>query len=288
MIIPTTVVDSPAVASHYDDLDPFYRKIWGFDVHHGYWITGKESVEEAVLNLTHLIAKQACMNTGSRVCDIGCGYGAADLIFAQDYGASVTGITVSTKQFSVASALSSSRGELKFLLCDALANGLETESFDCVIAIESSEHMDDKPRFFAEAMRLLRPGGRVVVAAWLSRERPFALETKYLLEPICRESRLPSLGSASEYQEMLARAGFHNIAARDLTRNVQRTWSICALRFVTKLFREPALRERFFAPGFSNRVFAKAVPRIWLAYQLGSMRYGLFSAENRLTPEEGN
>ena len=30
-------------ASHYDDLDQFYREIWGEHVHHGVWFTGKES-----------------------------------------------------------------------------------------------------------------------------------------------------------------------------------------------------------------------------------------------------
>ena len=168
--------------------------------------------------------------------------------------------------------------DLDFFLRDALDNQLEAESFDRVISIESSEHMKDKLAFFTEVNRLLRPGGRFVVTAWLTREQPAPWESKYLLEPICVEGRLPNLASASEYQDMLSRAGLGEIVFQDLTRHVQKTWTICAARFVGKIITEPSLRSRIFDPNFSNRVFAKAVFRIWLAYKTGSMRYGLFSA----------
>jgi tocopherol O-methyltransferase len=277
MITPKTVTDRAAVAAHYDDLDAFYRTIWGTQVHHGYWKTGKERVDEAVLNLTHLVAKEAGITAGVRVCDIGCGYGATANVFAREYGAIVTGITLSKKQYDFANSHTSRTAAVDFLLCDGLNNNLQRESFDSVVAVESSEHMQNKPALFAEAMRLLRPSGRLVVAAWLSRERPSYLETRYLLEPICLDGRLPSLASASEYLAMLSEAGFRETVFHDLTHSVQRTWSVCACRFATKLLTKPALRKQFFACGFSHRTFAKVLPRIWLAYKLGSMCYGVFS-----------
>jgi tocopherol O-methyltransferase len=158
MITPRAVIaDAASVAAHYDDLDPFYRDIWGDHVHHGYWISGMEAAEEAVLNLTHLVAERAAIAAGMRVCDIGCGYGATAAILARDYGAKVTGITVSTKQYERAQFAATHDDKLRFVLGDALENGLEPASFDSVIAIESSEHMRDKSRFFTEARRLLRP-----------------------------------------------------------------------------------------------------------------------------------
>ncbi len=63
MILPRAAVDSRAVAAHYDDLDELYRSLWGTSVHHGYWISGNESAEEAVINLTHLVARQASIET---------------------------------------------------------------------------------------------------------------------------------------------------------------------------------------------------------------------------------
>ena len=279
MIIPRkSVADVESIAAHYDDLDPFYRAVWGIHLHHGYWITGSETTNEAVLNLTRLVATHARIGNGTRVCDIGCGYGASARIFNQQYGAKVTGITISKKQYECAVALSEGIIDLDFLLCDALHNGLPTASFDSVVAIESTDHMPDKLRFFAEANRLLDREGLFVVATWLASERLPIWQTKYLLEPICVEGRLPNLPSASEYLTILEEAEFHDVTFMDLTRDVSRTWKICALRSLTRIGADPSLRRRLFDPNFPNRVFLKTVFRIWLAYKTGSMRYGLFSA----------
>jgi tocopherol O-methyltransferase len=278
IIPPKSVADAASVAAHYDDLDPFYRAVWGSHVHHGYWVTGNESTDEAVLNLTRLVAIHAGIRNGTRVCDLGCGYGASARVFNQQYGAKVTGITISRKQYEYAAALSEGIIDLDFLHCDALHNGLSTASFDSVVAIESMEHMPDKPSFFAEVNRLLDRDGLFVVAAWLAPEQPAIWKTKYLLEPICIEGRLPNMSSASEYRTMFEEAKFHDITFVDLTRHVSRTWSICALRCLTRIGADPSLRRRLFDPNFPNRVFLKTVFRIWLAYTTGSMRYGLFSA----------
>src|SRR3978361_1598672 len=61
------------------------------------------------------------------------------------------------------------KGALTFHRRDWLDNGLPDAAFDRAYAIESSEHMVDKARFFSEAWRVLKPGGRLVVCAWLSR-----------------------------------------------------------------------------------------------------------------------
>ena len=48
---PDYTMSHAGVASHYDDLDAFYREIWGEHVHHGVWHTGRESDLEAAENL---------------------------------------------------------------------------------------------------------------------------------------------------------------------------------------------------------------------------------------------
>jgi len=279
LIIPRGgIADLAAVAAHYDDLDELYRSIWGSDIHHGYWITGSESSEEAVLNLTRLVARQASIRPGDRVCDIGCGYGAVALTLNREYGAQITGLTVSEKQYQRANAAAAGNNQVNFLLCDALSNDLGANSFDVAIAVESSEHMPDKLAFLREVNRLLRSGGRCVVAAWLARERPGAWESKYLLEPICAEGRLPNMASPTEFRGMLESAGFDDVSFLDLTLSVRKTWSLCARRVTKRIFTDPTFRRILTDPHFTNRVFAKTVFRIWLAYQIGSMRYGCFSA----------
>jgi cyclopropane fatty-acyl-phospholipid synthase-like methyltransferase len=268
--------DGAAVAAHYDEIDRFYRAVWGTNLHHGYWQSGDESTAEAILNLTRLIAKQAQITTGSRVCDFGCGYGATARLFAQEYGAKVTGLTISRRQYELAQ--NTGGDDVNILLCDGLVNNFPAQSFDALVAIESSEHIADKAAFFQEAHRLLRPGGRLVVAAWLAREQATTFEARFLLEPICEEGRLPNMATAAEYLAMLQAAGFREAQSADLSRNVRKTWSICASRFIKTIGSNTKLRRELLQPDWGNRVFAKTVFRIWLAYRTGSMRYGIFSA----------
>lgn len=279
MITPATCIpDITAIAAHYDDLDDLYRDIWGIDVHHGYWITGKESVTEAIANLTRLVAEKPAIRSGDRVCDIGCGYGGAACTLYRDYGADVTGLTISPKQYNHASAAANGNDRLTFVLVDGLQNKLPTESFDAVIAIESTEHIALKLRLIGEARRFMRRSAHFVIAAWLASGHPTAWQKKFLLEPICAEGLLPSLASAEEYLTMLAQCDFHDLEFTDLTDRVKKTWTICALRLIRRWLGDSALRRRLGDPQFTNRVFAKTIFRIRLAYEIGAMRYGIFSA----------
>ena len=118
------------------------------------------SREEAVLQLVDRVADEAQIGAGSRVCDIGCGYGATARLLA-NRGARVTGITVSPAQYGIAAHRARGQGNPTFLLGDWQRNELPSDAFDAAIAIESSEHMADKAGFFAQAHRVLRPGGRL-------------------------------------------------------------------------------------------------------------------------------
>ena len=76
MILPRTPFAPPSVARHYDELDAFYREVWGEHLHHGLWRTGRETAAEAVRHLVDVVADEARVEAGSRVCDAGSGYGA--------------------------------------------------------------------------------------------------------------------------------------------------------------------------------------------------------------------
>lgn len=73
MTLPRLPQTAGAVAAHYDDLDPFYREVWGEHVHHGYWASGRESAADAAEALVDLLADRLRLSPGLLVCDIGCG-----------------------------------------------------------------------------------------------------------------------------------------------------------------------------------------------------------------------
>lgn len=276
MIHPREAQGPAAVAAHYDELDPFYRAIWGEHVHHGYWRTGRESPEEATRALVDLVAERLRLRPGLEVGDVGCGYGATAAILAREHGVAVTGVTLSAVQAAHAVAR---LDRVRIRVQDWLANDFADGSFDRLLAIESSEHMASKARFFAEAFRTLRPGGRLVVCAWLAREGARPWEVRHLLEPICREGRLPGLGTEGDYRALAEAAGFRVAAVEDISRRVRATWTICLARAALRVVTDPAARRYLRDAGARNRDFSLSLPRLALAYRTGSMRYAVFTFE---------
>ncbi|MFC7738558.1 class I SAM-dependent methyltransferase [Roseomonas sp. GCM10028921] len=112
------------VAHHYD-LD---RRLFSFfldrDLQYScaYFRTGKETLEEAqALKKRHIAAKLMLDRPGLEVLEIGCGWGGMALTLARDWGARVTGVTLSTEQLEVARARAAEAGlsdRVRFELLD--------------------------------------------------------------------------------------------------------------------------------------------------------------------------
>jgi tocopherol O-methyltransferase len=279
MILPRTAQTAEAVAAHYDELDSFYRDVWGEHVHHGYWPTGREPDAGAADALVDLLAERLGVLPGDEICDIGCGYGAAARRLAERHGVTITGVTISAAQAKVAAdrmtTQEPSRGKISVTHQDWLTNSFDDTSFARAYAIESSEHMVDKQRFFDEASRVLRPNGTLAVFVWLACDAPRPWEIRHLLEPICREGRLPSMGDEADYRRWAAAAGLRTVSVEDLSTQVRRTWSICARRLVGKILTKPSYVRFLFDRRSSNRIFAVTMLRLLAAYRTGSMRYCL-------------
>lgn len=278
MIVPNCPQVSAAVATHYDELDRFYREIWGEHVHHGLWCSGGESPQEAVEQLVHFMAHELQLASGQAVCDVGCGYGASAELLALRHGVHVTGVTLSPAQVARACERLGPNTPVEIHCADWLDNSFAGESFDAVYAIESTEHMADKQRFFDEAFRTLRPGGRLAVFAWLSRPVPGPWAVKHLLEPICSEGRLAGMGTAEEYRGFAQGAGFTWEACHDLSGQVAKTWRVCIGRFLRKVVTDRSYLQYLFDPAKTERIFVVTVLRILAAYRLGAMQYALLIA----------
>lgn len=303
MIRPSRTADGGAVAHHYDELDPFYRALWGEHLHHGLWTTGTESPEVAALALVDTVARRARIRPGAAVCDVGSGYGAVARHLARQ-GARVTALTVSEAQHryavrpaggseragegvepagnDTAPAPGEPRGQApRFLLRDWMVNGLPDASFDAVLAIESLSHMRDPGRAVAEAFRVLRPGGRLVACVWMTAESPRPWELQHLLRPVCDEGRLPGLPAASDYGRWVGAAGFRDAGLEDVSDRVARTWTVCARRVARALLR-PSSWRYLLDDRNTERIFALTVVRLLIGFQTGAMRYGILTARKPL------
>ncbi len=272
-----------AVGHHYDELDRFYREVWGEHVHHGLWITGHESPQTAALQLLDRVAEQARIRPGNRVCDVGCGYGATARWLTRRFDAEVTGLTVSGEQYRYAEAQSAAEGPT-YRLQDWLANDLPRDAFDRVLFIESLSHMADQRKALREAARVLRPGGRLAIAAWMTDAWPRRWMRRYLIEPICREGQLARMPAATDVQRGILEAGLALDAFDDLSDQVQQTWDIVIRRVVGGVLRKPSYRRYLMDRMQQNRRFALTLIRLWIGYRVGAVRYGLFAAHK---PETG-
>ncbi|REJ72638.1 MAG: methyltransferase domain-containing protein [Planctomycetota bacterium] len=276
MITPRESPTVETVGRHYDELDVYYRDIWGEHVHHGLWKSGNETPEQACEQLIRLAAEQAGIAEGSKVCDVGCGYGGTSRFLTREYGAHVTGVTVSQAQLEFARAQTNGDEYPRYLLQDWMTNEFPEASFDAVISIECLTHMPDKQRYFDEIARVLKPGKKAAIYCWQVHSSPRNWEVRRLLEPICYEGRLPGMGSHEEYRAMIESAGLEILRYDELGKHVRKTWWICARRLAGKLCTSRKYIKALFDSNNGNRVFALTLLRILTAYQTGAMEYGLY------------
>jgi cyclopropane fatty-acyl-phospholipid synthase-like methyltransferase len=157
------------IIEHYDVVSPYYYKLWGEHLHHGYWIRGDESKEKAQQQLIEHLARLAKIPQGAVILDVGCGFGASSLYLCKQFGATSTGITISQVQVEMANAAAArERADARFCLMDAEAMTFE-KPFDVVWSVESISHYQDREKFFASAARLLKPGGIIALTDWFKK-----------------------------------------------------------------------------------------------------------------------
>ncbi len=279
MIKPNRPQTSGDVAGHYDELDRFYRDLWGEHVHHGLWRSGRETPEEACQQLIACLADELEISASDTVCDVGCGYGGTSRYLVRHHDAQVTGLTISAAQHEFATHQSNGSGNPRYLLENWESNGLADDSFDHVVSIECFSHLEDKAAYFEQIHRVLRPGGKAAITIWVAGDEPRRWEQRHLLEPICREGRLPSMCSKQECIDLLEGAGLRLCKYDDLSQEVLKTWKICARRLYWAILTRPAYWSFLLRRKSSHSIFLLTVYRILTAYRTGAMLYGLFVLE---------
>jgi cyclopropane-fatty-acyl-phospholipid synthase len=158
------------VAHHYDLNGRLYALLLDQDRQYScaYFRNGDETLDQAQLaKKRHIAAKLLLNRPGLRVLDIGCGWGGMALTLAREYGADVTGITLSQEQLEAARARAAEAGlsdRVRFELIDYRA---VTGRFDRIVSVGMFEHVgiNHYRRFFNVVRQTLTEDGVALIHA---------------------------------------------------------------------------------------------------------------------------
>jgi cyclopropane-fatty-acyl-phospholipid synthase len=203
--------DAAAVRYHYDVGNDFFALFLDESMTYSCAIfsRGAQTLEQAQRTKLDLVASKLGLEPGMRVLDVGCGWGSFAIHAAQNYGVTVTGVTLSPSQAELARKKVADAGvaeRVEIRLADY--RQLPPSSFDAIASIGMAEHVGESQiDLYARSLfALLRPDGLLLnhaIAALDPNHEPHEdlFSTRYVFpdgEPL----------ALSRIQLALERAGF--------------------------------------------------------------------------------
>jgi SAM-dependent methyltransferase len=159
--------------------------------------------------------------SGCDVLDIGSGPGGADIALVREHGAArVVGVDVQQDLVETAAARAAAAGlgdRISYQVIEPGPLPFPDASFDVVFSKDSIIHVEDKKALYAETLRVLRLGGRLLVGDWLrGSDEKLTAQVKGLVELAGHTFTMATL---SEIAAIVATVGFEDIQTED-----RRSW----------------------------------------------------------------
>ena len=299
LITPRSYESSDTVATSYDEWtqDGILEFYWGEHIHLGHYGSPlrKKDFLTAKSDFVHEMVKWGGLDKlprGTKVLDVGCGIGGSTRILAKDYGFLAPGVTISPKQVQRATELTPEGVTAKFQVDDALALSFPDNSFDVVWSIEAGPHMPDKAKYAQEMVRVLKPGGILVVADWNQRDdrqKPLNFWEKPVMKQLLDQWSHPSFSSIEGFSEQIAETGMieGEVETADWTQETLPSWMESIWQGIVR----PQGIIKFGLSGFIKSL--REVPTMLLmriGFGNGLCRFGMFRAvkSNSASPSATN
>ena len=300
--------DDTTVGREYDAWteEQILEYYWGEHIHLGYYtdedmakgagtLLGckvKDFIEAKFDFVDKMLEWSECPPEPARVLDVGCGIGGTSRHLAKRLGpnSKVQGITLSPNQVKRATELAAEQGvdNASFQVMNALAMDFPDNTFDLVWACESGEHMPDKKKYVEEMIRVLKPGGTIVIATWCQRETPpeFTPKEEANLKFLYEEWAHPYFVSIEEYVRLMEGTGkMATVGSANWVKETIRSW-----------------RHSIWVGVYDPWPVVFAGPRIWWktireivtlermhrAFDCDLMTYGMMKGKKALAPAGGD
>ena len=287
LLTPRSYESGESVANSYDEWteDGILEFYWGEHIHLGHYGSPPKSKEfiTAKHDFVHEMVRWGDLDklpAKTTLLDVGCGIGGSSRILAKDYNFDVTGVTISPQQVKRAKELTPKNVDAKFAVDDAMALSFPDASFDVVWSVEAGPHMPDKAVFAKELLRVLKPGGILVVADWNQRDDrqvPLNFWEKPVMKQLLDQWSHPAFSSIEGFSELLAETGLveGEVITDDWTQETLPSWIDSIWQGIIK----PKGLILFGFSGFIKSL--REVPTLLLmrlAFGAGLCRFGMFKA----------
>ena len=188
-------------------------------IHRAVWGPGTTTREQAFHFVEDRIAEVVRRLGSTHVVDLGCGVGASLCYLARLLPITGTGVTLSPIQVRAARERIEAEGLSDRVDCiegdfGDLPDGMQAA--DVAYAIESFVHAPEPGRFFAEAGRLVRPGGALVICDDVRRPGS-SRQAERSIHRFKRGWHVNSLLEVDELRSLASEGGFEHESTEDLS-----------------------------------------------------------------------
>jgi len=254
----------------------------GTNMHWGYWRdparadTSLEGFAAAADDLTRALVAPANVRNGTRVLDAGCGFGGAIRLLDATYeDLRIEGLNIDARQIARARQLvhgsTVRRNTVGFVVADACHLPYASQSFDTLLAVECVFHFPSLTKFFEEAARVLKPGGRLVLSDFLSREDRPVNPLSFLWSGGWSLHRMfgpgPPPRTWTSYGALAEHSGFNLTETIDITESTMPTYTV--------------LKSLGMEFGSAARTFVTATECLRKFSERGLCSYGILAFQKR-------